>query len=89
MSVDKFPPLTEFAPVWKRIDLANPPKARKMLFKSDFGGACIGVWYEGCGWTWYCGLPKHTAEDKAFIKAMSRSPSGRYVDGKPHGVGYE
>lgn len=79
---DKFPVLTEFAPVWKRIDPLNPPKNRKMLFKSHFGGACIGVWYEGCGWDWYCGLPKHAPEDKAWIKAQSSSTAGRFVDGR-------
>lgn len=86
---DKYEALTEYAPVWKRIDPANPPKAMKALFKSDFGGACIGVWYEGSGWTWYCGLPKHTAADKAWIKARNSSASGRFQDGKPYGVGYE
>ena len=34
---DKYEALTEYAPVWKRIDPANPPKAMKALFKSDFG----------------------------------------------------
>ena len=82
--MDKYQPLTEYAPTWKRIDPANPPKNMKMLFKSDYGAAVIGNWYEGCGWTWYCGLPKHSAEDKALIRAMESSASGRFSDGKPY-----
>lgn len=82
--MDKYQPLTEYAPTWKRIDPSNPPKNRKMLFKTDFGGAVIGVWYEGCEWTWYCGLPKHSAEDKALIRARGVSAAGRFQDGKPY-----
>jgi hypothetical protein len=81
---DEFQPLTEYAPTWKRIDNANPPKNRKMLFKGDYGAAVIGVWYEGCGWTWYCGLPKHSEADKLWIKEQASSVSGRFQDGKPY-----
>jgi hypothetical protein len=68
---DEYQPLTEFAPVWKRIDPDNPPawvKNKKMLFKTDHGAATIGVHYPGCGWNWACGLPKHSEEDKAFLR---------------------
>lgn len=56
--------LAEYMPTWKRIDPARPPKAMKMLFKPTNGPAVIGVWYEECGWDWYCPLPKHAPEDK-------------------------
>jgi hypothetical protein len=81
---DEHQPFTEYAPTWKRIDPKNPPKARKMLFKDDFGGACVGVWYEGCNWKWYCGLPKHSEADKADIRARSSGTDGRFSDGKPY-----
>lgn len=82
--MDRYKHYAELMPVWKRIDPANPPKNRKMLFKNDFGAAVIGVWYEGCQWTWYCGLPKHTPEDKEWIRAQSSSATGRFSDGKPY-----
>lgn len=74
MPQDKYKPLTEFKPVWRRIDPANPPKGWKALFKTHFGGATIGVWYEGCGFEWYCGLPTHSPEDKEYIRSLSAAP---------------
>lgn len=81
--MDKYPHHSEFMPLWKRIDHNNPPKNRKMLFKSSHGAAVIGVYYPESGWDWYCGLPKHTEADKRWIKAQS-SASGRFSDGKPY-----
>jgi hypothetical protein len=81
---DEFQPLTEYAPTWKRIDHKNPPKNRKMLFKSNHGAATIGVYYPECGWDWYCGLPRHSEEDKQWIREQYRSVSGRFADGKPY-----
>lgn len=71
---DEYKPYTEYAPVWKRFDPENPPswvKAKKMLFKTDHGAAVIGVFYPGCGWCWACGLPKHSEEDKDWIRQQS------------------
>lgn len=80
---DKYPHYAELMPVWKRIDPNHPPKNRKMLFKTDHGAAVIGVWYEGCCFTWYCGLPRHSDTDKALIRRQANA-AGRYADGKPY-----
>jgi hypothetical protein len=58
----------EYMPVWKRIDNPNAIKGMKMLFKETNGPAVIGVWYDGCNWEWYCGLPKHAPGDKDVAK---------------------
>ena len=87
---DNFQPHTEYAPTWVEFDPKNPPqwvKNRKMLFKNDYGGAVVGVFYEGCEWNWACGLPKHSEAQKAAIRARSSSTAGQFGNGKP--VGYE
>lgn len=76
---DNYQPLTELAPTWKRIDPNDPPawaRNAKMIFKTDHGAATIGVWYPGCEWTWACGLPKHTPEQKRSIMAREAAKVG-------------
>lgn len=82
--MDKYQPLTEYAPTWKRVDKHTPPKNVKLLFRSRFGALVVGVWYDEAGWDFWCPMPKHSEEDKAWIKAQS-SASGRFADGKPYG----
>lgn len=63
-------PVTEYAPTWRRITReTRPPIGRKALFKTDHGQPVIGTWYEDSCWTWWCPLPKHSAEDKALINS--------------------
>jgi hypothetical protein len=74
--------LTALRPTWIEIDPANPPKAFKALFKTDYGQAVPGTWYEGCEWTWVCPMPQHTPEQKKLIRERNASPKGRFIDGK-------
>jgi len=63
--------LSELKPTWRHIDDGPIPKNMKCLWKSDFGAATIGVWYEECQWTYWSPLPSHTAEQK--IQRLKRS----------------
>lgn len=75
--------MAELGPTWRRIDKIPPPKNCKLLFRSLYGGVVVGVWYKESGWAFWAPLPKHTDEDKAWIKSMSRS-TGRFADGRPY-----
>lgn len=75
--------LAELGPTWRRIDEIPPPKNCKLLFRSLYGGVCVGVWYAESGWAFWAPLPKHTDADKAWIKTQS-SASGRFSNGKPY-----
>jgi hypothetical protein len=84
--LDKYPHHAQLDPRWEEFDPDNPParfKNRKMQFKTDWGPACIGVWYPGSEWRWAAPMAKHTEEQKAIIKARGSS-AGRFSDGKPH-----
>jgi len=65
--------MSEYKPEWKHFDDIFPPKGTKILFKADNGPAVIGQWYEGCDWTWWCSLPKHSELDKKRIKMLRNS----------------
>jgi hypothetical protein len=81
---DEHQHLAEIGPMWRRIDRVPPPKNCKMLFRSLYGGVTVGVWYPESGWAFWSPLPKHTDEDKAWIREQSSSTAGRYSDGKPY-----
>lgn len=60
--------LSELKPTWRLIKDIPPPKATKLLFKPANGPAVIGVWYEQCGWDYWCPLPSHTEEQKIAMR---------------------
>jgi hypothetical protein len=80
---DQFPHMSEFRPYWRRVDKQPPPKGVKLWFKSLHGAAVSGVWYKGNDWAFWSPMPKHSEEDKAWIREQS-SASGRFSDGKPY-----
>lgn len=82
---DKYPVLTtELGPMWRRVDLYPPPKNERLLFRTLFGRLVEGVWYPESRWAFWCPMPKHSEEDKAWMKAQASSPAGQFVDGKPY-----
>ena len=86
---DEFPHVSEYRPYWRRVDKYPPPKGVKLLFREIHGPAVSGVWYAESRWAFWCPLPAHTEEDKAWIRAKDKSTAGRFSDGKSFGVGYE
>ena len=81
---DKYPVLTtELGPMWRRVDLYPPPKNERLLFRTLFGRLVEGVWYAESKWVFWCPMPKHSEEDKAWMKTQAGSPQGRFSDGKP------
>jgi len=82
---DQFPHISEYRPYWRRVDKYPPPKGVKLWFKSLHGAAVSGVWYKGNDWAFWSPMPKHSEEDKQWIREQARSVSGRFSDGKPYG----
>lgn len=68
---DKYPHITELGPLWRRIDKIPPPKGVKLWFKTLNGAAVTGVWYAESNWAFWSPLPKHTSEDKEWIRRQS------------------
>lgn len=86
---DDFPHMTEFRPMWRRVDKHPPPKGMKLLFRTLNGPLVSGVWYAESKWAFWSPMPGHSEEDKAWIREQSSSTAGRFSDGKSHGVGHE
>lgn len=67
---DKFAHHVEYRPQWRRVDKHPPPLGAKCLFKGLRGPAVIGIYYPESEWTFWCSLPKHSEEDREFIKSQ-------------------
>jgi hypothetical protein len=68
--------VSELKPTWREIAEQPPPLGTKALFKSWYGGAVVGMWYEGCDFVFWAPLPSFTPEQKMKIRERDNNEVG-------------
>lgn len=63
--------LAERDPQWRLVIDVMPPKATKLLLRTEHGGAIIGDWYEEGGFVAWMPLPKYSPEQRRRLDATA------------------